>query len=78
MELTGYKVVIDPVRCDGHGICALFFAGGIALDEWGYPVVNRGPIGGDRRLRRAHRAVAACPEGAIRLEEVTDAGATRW
>lgn len=77
MELTALKVVVDPVRCDGHGICALFFADGISLDEWGYPVVSGRSVGGGRHLRRAHRAAAACPKGAIRLEEVPDARSTR-
>lgn len=58
------RLVVDPVRCDGHGICALFFSERIDLDAWGFPVVDPSPFDGSRRARRA---VAACPERALSL-----------
>lgn len=60
---------LDSAICDAHGICALCCAERIGLDEWGYAVVSSEPIVEDRVLRRAKRAVAACPEGALRLRQ---------
>jgi ferredoxin len=58
------KVRIDPIRCRGHAICALLTEG-VELDDWGYGrVVDASPEGRDG-LRRARRAAAACPNGAI-------------
>ncbi len=70
------SVSIDPRRCRGHAICALLFSEGIELDHWGHGrVVVAGPV--DRSvLRRARRAAAACPNGAIVIAE-TDAPTDR-
>jgi ferredoxin len=58
------KVRIDPIRCRGHAICSLLTEG-VELDDWGYGrVVDASPEGRDG-LRRARRAAAACPNGAI-------------
>jgi ferredoxin len=58
-------VRIDPIRCRGHAICALLFSEGVELDDWGFGrVVDASPEDRDG-LRRAHRAAAACPNGAI-------------
>jgi ferredoxin len=57
---------VNPIACDGHGLCAELFPEWISLDDWGYPVVRQGPI--PRELEQhAHRAVEACPVLALRL-----------
>jgi ferredoxin len=62
-------VRIDPTRCRGHAICALLFADGVELDRWGYGRVV-GDTADDRRsIRRAHRAAAACPNGAVIVDD---------
>ncbi len=58
---------VDPLRCQGHGICALIAPRQIDLDEWGFPVIAPDPPEGSDQLARARRAVAACPERALRL-----------
>lgn len=58
---------LDGAKCDGHGICALRLPHHITLDEWGYAVVDRRPIETYEDLRRAERAVRACPVGALSL-----------
>jgi ferredoxin len=66
------SVRIDPTLCRGHAICALFFADGIELDQWGFgKVVDASPTG-RRALRRARRAAAACPNGAVVVTELPD------
>lgn len=59
---------IDWIACDAHGMCAELFPEGIALDEWGYPIIDSRPI--PRELEaHARRAAAACPTFALRLEK---------
>jgi ferredoxin len=61
------RVVIDATRCEGHGICALFFGERIELDRWGFGLVERAELDDRRLVRKARRAVAACPRGAVRI-----------
>lgn len=68
------RLVVDPVRCQGHGICSLFASEHIDLDEWGYAIVDPAPFNEPRLVRRARRAVAACPERALLLEPVAPPG----
>lgn len=57
---------IDPIACDGHGLCAELFPERIQLDDWGFPIVDAGPV--PRELgSHARRAVAGCPKAALRL-----------
>ena len=64
-----FRLRLDPIVCDGHGVCAELFPERISLDDWGYPIVDGDPIGGDM-LDHARRAVAACPVLALTLERV--------
>ena len=66
------RLRLDPTRCGGHGICALIAADRIELDAWGFPVVDPTPLDDRRQRRLGRRAVAACPRGALSLEDVED------
>ena len=56
---------VNPIDCAGHGVCAELLPELVTLDEWGYPIVDPGPV---LELERdARRAVAACPTLALRL-----------
>ena len=63
------RLRVDPVACDGHGVCAELFPERVSLDDWGYPIVDDTPIDG-RLLPHARRAVEACPVIALRLERI--------
>ena len=63
---------LDGTRCDGHGICVLHCPDLVTLDEWGFAGVARERIGDRSVLRRARRAAAACPAGALYLRRVGD------
>ena len=65
--MTATVLRVNPIRCDGHGLCAELFPERISLDEWGYPIIDAKPIspGLDAHARRA---VDACPVLALRLE----------
>lgn len=57
---------INPILCTGHGLCAELFPEHVWLDDWGYPVIDHGPIPPEL-MEHAKRAVAACPAVALRL-----------
>jgi ferredoxin len=70
------KLHINPIACTGHALCAELFPERIWLDDWGYPVIEDGPLNGEL-LKHAKRAVDACPTLALRLERERRAAATR-
>jgi len=63
------QLVIDRIRCDGHGMCAELLPEMISLDDWGYPMIKSATIP-PRLLDHAQRAVDACPVLALRLARV--------
>jgi ferredoxin len=64
--MTAGRLVVDPVRCDGIGMCAHVAQRVVELDAWGYPLVPPAELGGaDARAARA--AVKACPRRALLL-----------
>ena len=38
-----YTLVVDPIACDGHGVCAELLPERIRLDPWGFPIIEAGP-----------------------------------
>lgn len=62
-----YRLRVNPVICEAHGICAELFPERIALDPWGYPIIAPQPVP-DELLGYARRAVAACPTLALLID----------
>lgn len=60
------RLRIDPIACDGHGVCAELFPEWIQLDEWGFPIVDARPVP-THLAEHARRAVFACPVLALQL-----------
>ena len=60
------SLAVDWIRCEGHGLCAELFPERIALDEWGYPLIDGRPIPPELEMH-ARRAVEACPTLALML-----------
>jgi ferredoxin len=63
------RLRINPVACNGIGMCAHLAPGLIRVDSWGYPVLA------DHPLREAHvhpatAAISACPRAALFIETV--------
>jgi ferredoxin len=58
---------VKPISCDAHGLCAELLPEMITLDDWGYPIVDGGPVRPEL-LAHARRAAAACPTLALLLE----------
>jgi len=67
---------VDPIACDGHGICAELFPERITLDDWGYPIVDVTPVD-PHLLAHAKRAGEACPALALRLSTTSGAAQRR-
>lgn len=63
------RIEVDPIRCDAHGLCAELLPEWIALDEWGYPLIDGDPVP-PALAELARRAVSACPTLALRLREL--------
>jgi ferredoxin len=58
---------VDPIACEGHGLCAELFPERVSLDDWGYPIVDPEPIPA-ALAGHARHAVSACPMLALRLK----------
>jgi ferredoxin len=59
---------VNPIRCDAYGHCAELLPELIALDEWGYPIIDDAPV--PRGLQsEARRVVSLCPRLALLLEQ---------
>jgi ferredoxin len=60
------QLVVNPIACVGHGICADLVPEWITLDDWGYPIIDPRPIPPQLR-EHVMRAVDACPTLALKL-----------
>jgi ferredoxin len=64
-------LVLNPLLCEGRGMCADAAADLLELDEWGFPLL---PGGGLRavvspsQVRSARAATDACPALALHIE----------
>jgi ferredoxin len=70
------RIRVNPIACQGHGLCAELFPERIRLDDWGYPIVDPEPLSKDL-VRHARRAVASCPALALALSRAEEPVATR-
>ena len=62
------RLRVDPVACEGVGLCAHVADQVVTLDRWGYPILD-GDLDHAAAVRAARRAVRACPRRALWLEE---------
>jgi ferredoxin len=67
LTTDGWHLRVDPLACDGIGICAHLAPDLVAVDSWGYPIVPRDALG-KRALRQAQTAVTGCPRRALFLQ----------
>ena len=69
-----FRLVLNPIKCVGHGMCAELFPERITLDDWGYPIIDPKAIPANLE-DHARRAVAVCPTLARVLEREAKAAA---
>jgi len=65
---SGFRLRVNPIACEAHGLCAELLPELIRLDDWGYPIIDV-PDVPEQLLDLAWRAVDACPTLALLLEE---------
>jgi ferredoxin len=61
------RLRVDPIACDGRGLCAEILPELITPDDWGFPVI-RGNDVPEGLLEEAREAIRLCPRLALRLE----------
>ncbi len=60
------RLKVDPIACEAHGMCAELLPERIALDDWGYPILDERPLPPELTAL-AKRAAEACPTFALLL-----------
>jgi ferredoxin len=60
------KLRVNPIACEGHGICAELLPELVRLDDWGYPMLDSDVVPPELE-GLARRAVNACPTLALAL-----------
>ncbi len=64
------KLLVNPIACKAHGLCAELLPEVVSLDEWGFPIVADADVPPELRAH-ARRAVAACPTLALIEQRTT-------
>jgi ferredoxin len=59
---------LNPIACRGRGLCAEVAPELITLDDWGFPMIQRGPVPAGL-IGDAEVAVRICPLLALQLAE---------
>lgn len=65
------KLIVNPIACDRHGLCAELLPELITLDDWGYPIIDAGPVP-PHLEEHMRRAVSACPTLALIVRPVAE------
>jgi ferredoxin len=63
-----YRLRVNPITCDAHGVCAELLPEVIGLDPWGYPIVPGADLPDDL-FEHARLAAATCPTLALLIEK---------
>jgi ferredoxin len=61
------RLTVDPIACDGRGLCAELLPEFISLDDWGFPVIPARDVPAGL-LAEAAAVTRLCPRLALRLE----------
>jgi ferredoxin len=64
---AGARLRVNPIACDGRGLCAEVLPELITLDDWGFPIILHQDVPPALR-REAAEAVRICPLLALRLD----------
>jgi ferredoxin len=72
VKLAQARLRVDPIACEGRGVCAEMLPDLITLDDWGFPIIR--DVVPARLLADARETVRACPKLALRLEGQSQPG----
>jgi ferredoxin len=64
---AGLRLRVDPIACDGRGLCAEILPELITLDDWGFPIIRDADVP-DNLIAEAREAIRLCPKLALQLE----------
>jgi len=67
MTATGARLRVDPIACDGRGLCAEVLPELITLDDWGFPIIRDADVP-PGLWPGAAEAIRLCPLLALRLD----------
>jgi len=67
MTGTGARLRVDPIACDGRGLCAEVLPELITPDDWGFPIIGDVDVPPVLRASVAE-AIRLCPRLALRLD----------
>lgn len=76
MRTAGARLRVDPIACDGRGLCAEVFPEMITLDDWGFPIIRDEEIS-PGLMAGASEAIRLCPLLALRLDRSAGRRAAR-
>lgn len=62
------QLLVNPILCTGHGVCAELVPELVQMDPWGYPLVDKRDLTDDL-IPHARRAITACPALALLIHE---------
>ena len=62
------RIRVDPIACDGRGLCAELLPELISLDDWGFPIIRDVDLP-PGLMHQAIDTVKVCPKLALRLEK---------
>ena len=65
------RLRVNPIACDGRGLCAEILPGLIVTDDWGFPIIADIDVP-DGLHGQAVDAVRLCPKLALHLERRPD------
>jgi ferredoxin len=65
--IAGARLRVNPIACDGRGLCAEVLPEMITLDDWGFPIIRDADVP-PGLLVEAAEAVRLCPRLALRLD----------
>ena len=65
------RLRVNPITCEGHGLCAELLPELIRLDDWGYPILEEALVPSELESL-ARKAVDVCPTLALLLERKRD------
>ena len=71
MRRPRYQLVVDPIACDGAGVCAELLPEMITLDPWGFPIIDKSEVP-PALVDLARRATVSCPRLALTLVRLDD------
>ena len=65
--VRGRRLRVDPIACDGRGLCAELLPEVVTLDDWGYPMIRAVDLP-SAVVAQAGEAVRLCPKLALSLD----------